>query len=97
MLGLNPASSNKTNICLSKDRESSSPKLKRKKANKTNIVPIDALKTSKYNTNCTAKTINSTSRQQVVKGRGYPSATPAVPQLRERTESFKQKSLESAF
>jgi hypothetical protein len=76
---------------LSKDSESNSPKLKRKKANKTNIVPINAFKKSKYNENCTTRIIHSTSRRQVVKGRGRQSATAAVPQLREHTESSKQR------
>ena len=77
-----------------------------KKANKTNIVPINVFQTnvpgnstinvprnSTINVpeNKTPRRINSTSRRQVVKGRGYTTATPAIPQLREHTESSKQK------
>ena len=103
---------NKPNICSSKDSENNSSKLKRKKVNNTNIVPINAIQTNSHeletryqdtryeierepryeNTRYDRpiKRIHSTSRRQVVKGRGYATATPAIPQLRE-TESPKQK------
>ena len=80
-----------TSVCSSKDSVTKLPKLKRNKSNNTTIAPINAFNNSNINYNNCEKAIHSTSRRQVVKGRGNQSATAAIPQLRENAESPKQK------
>ena len=74
---------------MSKDSENNSPKLKRTKANNLPIVPINAINDSN-DINHTTKYNHSISRRKVVKGRGYATATAAIPQLK-HTESSKSK------
>ena len=57
--------------------------------NETSVVPINIVNNNDHLVK--SRSIHSTSRRNVVKGRGIIIATLAIPQLRENNESSKTK------
>ena len=62
-----------------------------KKVNTNYIVPSKAVNLTSYNLSHTSKSIHSTSRNKVVKGRGFATATLAIPTLQYTESSSKIK------